>query len=271
MGVLRASFFLLWGRTLFYAGLRLSKGETLVKQIINGMGSLADRWTHRHRAKRGLGLKRAFEIPLLVLTFVVLAGGIAVRAQEKGVDTQNERIRDAGTERAPGNNGAKTNVGAGRGIDFGKGRTPPTVELPNPYRFAARRDAVINAIQEVMRERRLTLDTAASKPDEGLFITQPYTFAKGSIVATSELSRYAEIIDTPGTGWTRGRYVLIIEVQPVDGNSTNVAVNARIEGRSDGISGAEWVRLRSTGAAEQEFLRALVEKLASGPPNATTP
>lgn len=214
---------------------------------------------------------RAPKLRSLALLLVFLAVGIVAQAQEKGVDTQNERIRDAGAERAPGNNGAKVNVGAGRGIDFGKGRTPPTVELPNPYRFAARRDAVINAIQDVMRERRLTLDLAASKPDEGLLITQPYTFAKGSIVATSELSRYAELTDMPGTGWTRGRYVLIIEVQPVDGNNTNVAVNARIEGRSDGISGAEWIRLQSTGAAEQEFLRALVEKLAGGPTNRPTP
>lgn len=208
-------------------------------------------------------MKRALTIGFIL----ILITGSAL-AQEKGVDTQNERIRDVGAER--GTNGAKTNVGTGRGIDFGKGRTPATVELPNPYRFTARRDAVIEALKEVLRERKLTLDTAASKPDEGIFITQPYTFAKGTIVATSELSRYAEVSDLPGTGWTRGRYTLIIEVQPVDGTTTNVAVNARVEGRTDGISGTEWVTLRSTGAAEQEMLRALIEKLTGSTAEGTT-
>jgi len=55
-------------------------------------------------------------------------------------------------------------------------------------------------------------------------------------------------------------------VQPLDVVTTSVAVNARVEGRSDGASGAEWVSLRSSGLAEQEFVIALVEKLTGGPP-----
>ena len=54
----------------------------------------------------------------------------------KGVDKQNERVRDSGSDRTPANNGNKTDVGAGRGIDFGRGRTPETPPLPNPYRLA---------------------------------------------------------------------------------------------------------------------------------------
>ena len=60
---------------------------------------------------------------LTIALLVSLVCCLAVLGQGKGVDKQNERVRDSGT-RAPANNGAKTDTGAGRGIDFGKGRTP---------------------------------------------------------------------------------------------------------------------------------------------------
>jgi hypothetical protein len=59
---------------------------------------------------------------------------------------------------------------------------------------------------------------------------------------------------------------MIVEIQPVDGQSTNVSVSAKVEGRTDGASGAEWVTLRSLGTAEQEFLNALIEAVTGGPP-----
>ena len=79
----------------------------------------------------------------------------------KGVDKQNERVRDSGSERTPANNGNKTDTGAGRGMDFGKGRTPETPPLPNPYRLSGRRDVMINAVQELMRDRKLVVDESA--------------------------------------------------------------------------------------------------------------
>jgi hypothetical protein len=36
-----------------------------------------------------------------------------------------------------------------------------------------------------MRDRKLILDEASSKPDEGILITQPYTFIKGSVVTVA--------------------------------------------------------------------------------------
>src|SRR5215210_2038712 len=153
---------------------------------------------------------------------------LAVSAQEKGVDRQNDNIRDAGNNRAPATNGAKQDVGAGRGIDFGKGRTPTPPPIPNPYRFSVRRDIAIKAIEDLMRDRKFVLDPAASRPDEGILISQPYIFTKGAVVATSELSRYAEIAEGNGRGWTRGRYILIVEVQPIDGTSTNVSINVKL-------------------------------------------
>src|SRR3954471_13661388 len=196
---------------------------------------------------------------------LALSSAASALAQEKGVDKQNEGIRDAGNSRAPANNGAKQDVGTGRGIDFG-GRTPTPPPVPNPYPLTARRDALLQAVEDLMKDRKLIFDTAASKPDEGIIISQPFTFTKGVVVAQSELGRYAEISDASARGWTRGRYTLIVEVQAIDGVNANVSVNAKIEGRTDGASGPEWVSLKSTGTAEEEFLSALVEKITGVPP-----
>lgn len=203
---------------------------------------------------------------VLTIAFFLLLATCQVSAQEKGVDRQNDRIRDSATDRTPGNNGAKQNTGTGRGIDFGKGRTPVPPPIDNPYRFTIRRDIVLRAVEELMNERKLILDTAVSKKDEGVLISQPYRFVKGAVVANTELNRYAELTDETSRGWTQGRYTYIVEVLPLDGVTTSVAVNARVEGRSDGASGAEWVSLRSSGQAEQEFISALIEKLTGGPP-----
>ena len=211
---------------------------------------------------------------IIALIFVLAFSAISVLAQqgqEKGVDPQNQRIRDDGAARAPVNNGAKQDTGAGRGIDFGGGRTLEPPPIPNPYRFSARRDAVLKAVEDIMRDRKFVLDTAASKPEEGILISQPYTFTKGAVVATSELGRYGEITDASARGWTRGRYILMVEVQPIDGNNTNVSVNIKLEGRSDGVSGAEWTTLKSTGVAEEEFLHVLVENLTGAPPAGRAP
>jgi hypothetical protein len=192
-------------------------------------------------------------------------------AQGKGIDKQNERVRDTGSERVPANNGSKTDVGAGRGIDFGKGRTPDVPPLPNPYRITARRDAILQGVQDVMRDRKLVVDEAASRITDGIIVSQPYTFIKGVVVSESELSRYASVPTSTTRGWTRGRYTLTVEVQPIDGVSANVSVNAKIEGRTDGATGAEWVTLRSTGLAEEEFLSTLVSAVTGSPPPGRLP
>jgi hypothetical protein len=200
------------------------------------------------------------------LVFVLALCAVAVEAQEKGVDTQNDRIRNQGAERAPGQNGRNQSTGTGRGIDFGKGRTPAPVPVANPYRFTVRRDIVMRAVEELMQERKLVLDTANSNREEGVLVTQPYSFVRGAVVALAEIGRYAELPRDAVRGWTRGRYTLLVEVRALDGATTSVAVNARVEGRSDSASGSEWVSLASTGEAEREFIIALVEKITGGAP-----
>jgi len=202
-------------------------------------------------------------IRLASVLLIVILSAVSAWPQGKGVDKPTERVRDSGTA---GSNGTKTDTGAGRGIDFGKGKTPEVLPLPNPYRIVARRDAILKAIADVMRDRKLTIDEAASKPGEGIIISQPYTFIKGAVVTQSELGRYADVTTSAARGWTRGRYTITVEVQPIDGNSANVSVNAKIEGRTDGATGAEWTTLPSSGVVEDEFLSALITNITGAPP-----
>jgi hypothetical protein len=199
---------------------------------------------------------------------LVLAGSTIALGQGKGVDTQNQRISDNGSNKGPANNGAKTNVGTtGSGRNFGKDKTRERTMLPNPYRLTARRDVIMKAVAEVMRDRKLILDEASSKADEGILVSQPYTFIKGAVVTGPELNRYASINTTETSSWTRGRYTITVEVQPIDGASANISVNAKIEGRTDGPTGAEWISLPSSGEAEQEFLSALIGNVTGTSPS----
>jgi hypothetical protein len=202
---------------------------------------------------------------------ILIAVSVPAFAQAaKGVDKQNERVRDSGSDRTPANNGNKTDVGAGRGMDFGRGKTTETPPLPNPYRLSGRRDVMVNAVQDLMRDRKLVVDESASRLADGIIVSQPYTFTKGAVVAEADLSRYADVPASSARGWTRGRYTLTVEIQPIDGTTANVSVNAKVEGRTDGATGAEWTTLRSSGLAEDQFLEGLITAVTGAPPAGRT-
>src|SRR5258706_9804158 len=113
----------------------------------------------------------------LFALLVIVVTTASAFGQGKGVDPQNQRNTDNSSNRAAGNNGTKQDVGTtASGINFGKEKAAPIIALPNPYRLTARRDAIINAVAEVMRDRKLIIDDATSKPDEGIIVSQPYTF-----------------------------------------------------------------------------------------------
>ena len=95
----------------------------------------------------------------LVLTLIVTGVGYS---QGKGVDKQSERVRDGGSSRTPASNGGKQDTGAGRGFDFGKGKSHAVGKLANPYRLTGRRDVIIKSVQDVMRDRKLIVDYGAS-------------------------------------------------------------------------------------------------------------
>ena len=202
---------------------------------------------------------------------ILIAVSVPAFAQAaKGVDKQTERVRDGGSERTPANNGNKTDVGAGRGMDFGRGKTAETPPLANPYRLSGRRDVIITAVQDLMRDRKLVVDESASRLADGIIVSQPYTFTKGAVVAEADLSRYADVPASSARGWTRGRYTLTVEIQPIDGSTANIAVNAKVEGRTDGATGAEWTTLRSSGLAEDQFLDSLINAVTGAPPAGRT-
>jgi hypothetical protein len=205
------------------------------------------------------------------LMVLIVCSAPAFAQAAKGVDKQNERVRDTGSDRTPANNGNKTDVGAGRGIDFGSGKSVEVPPLPNPYRLSGRRDVIINTVQELMRDRKLVVDEAASRLADGIIVSQPFTFTKGAVIAEADLSRYADVPTSNGRGWTRGRYTLTVEIQSIDGSTANVSVNAKVEGRTDGATGAEWTTLRSTGLAEDQFLEGLVTAVTGATPAGRTP
>jgi hypothetical protein len=182
-----------------------------------------------------------------------------VTAAQKGVDTQTTTIRNE-TKVYPRVSDAR------RDIDWGKGKTKVRDQLPNPYRMNGRRDAILESITEVLRERKIVIDEASSRPRDGILVTQPFVFAKGSVVTQGELSRYG-VLDTSDSSWTRAQYTLTIEVQSIDGVQNNVNVNAKIEGRAGNGLMSEWVTVRSSGLAEDEFLSKLVELVTGKSPD----
>jgi hypothetical protein len=209
-----------------------------------------------------------------IITFAAAATfsvsfSVAANAQAKGIDTQNQQIREVGGSQGMTDNGSRRTPGTGRGFDFGDDKTADRVILANPYRLPSKRDLLVNSIADVMREMNLIVDESASRLSDGIVIAQPFTFAKGAVIAQSQLSRYAVLPQTrTDDTWSRGRYTLRVEAQSIDGINNNVSVTAKVEGQaSDGLR-SNWQTLESSGEAEQQFLNALVERITGTAPNA---
>ena len=188
--------------------------------------------------------------------FAALATVVALfsssEAQQKGVDTQTQTIRQTTTRTTT------RETDATRSFDWGKGKTQVRERLANPYRLASRRDVLIETIKQVIKDRKMLVDEASSRPADGIIVTQPFQFARGPVTARSELARYG-VLQFADNAWSRGRYTLVIEIQSIDGVQNNVSVNAKVEGRAGNGLSAEWTTLQSSGLAEDEFLAALIE------------
>ena len=180
-------------------------------------------------------------------------------AGQKGVDTQTQKIKDDSNKVTTRSNDVS------RSFDWGKGKTKVRDLLPNPYKLNARRDVLVEAIMNALREKKIIVDDASSRIKDGVVITQPYVFAKGSVITQNELNRYA-VVESPDSAWTRAQYTLTIAVQSIDGVQNNVSVIAKVEGRSVNGLMSEWLTLRSSGVAEDEFLSKLVELVTGTSP-----
>lgn len=203
-----------------------------------------------------MNLKNSFYI-LFVCVFVTV-GTFA----QKGIDTQTQKIKDEGNKTTARPNDVT------RSFDWGKGKTQVRDRLPNPYRLAARRDVLIENIREALKEKRLVVDEQSSRPGDGIIVTLPFVFGKGPVIAQAELRRYG-ILEFADTAWSRAQYSLTIEIQSIDGIQNNVSVIAKIEGRSGTGLTSEWVTVRSSGLAEEEFLIKLVETVTGKSPDET--
>ena len=187
----------------------------------------------------------------MFLSSVLLLAATAV-AQPKGIDTQTQKIKD------DTNKTTSRSTDATRSFDWGKGKTHVRERLPNPYKLTSRRDVLIETIKTVIRDKQLIIDEASSRFSDGVIVTQPFIFAKGPVTTQNELKRYG-VIEFADNTWSKGRYLLTIEVQAIDGVHNNVTVNAKVEGLAGRGLVSEWTTVQSSGVAEEEFLVKLVE------------
>ena len=186
-----------------------------------------------------------------VFAIIILS---TVAFAQKGIDTQTDTIKQEGNK-----TGARPDtVTKGKSISWGEDKTKVRPPLANPYKLNSRRDVLVENVVDILKDNKLIVDESASRMKDGIVVTQPFTFAKGSVITRNELNRYA-VLPSSDQSWTRGRYTLTIEIQSIDGIQNNVSVTAKVEGRSENGLVSEWTTLQSTGAAEDEFLRKLVE------------
>ncbi len=184
-----------------------------------------------------------------IITFALISTLTTLCYAQKGKDTQTQTITE---------NKTVTLNNVGRSIDFGKGKTKGESRLANPYQLSSKRDILVETIVDVLESNKLLIDDSASRLKDGIIVTLPFTFAKGTVITKSEINRYA-VVEQSDSVWTRGRYTLTIDVQSIDGTRNNVNVTAKVEGRTEGLLGIEWSNLRSSGEAENKFLILLVE------------
>jgi len=196
--------------------------------------------------------------------FLISIVGTAIaqpQSTQKGVDAQTRKIKDDSQKVT------SREHDVGRSFDWGRDKTKVRDRLDNPYKFSIRRDALLDFISQVLQEKRILVDEAASRMKEGMIITQPYVFAKGPVTTKGELTRFG-LIEFEDTAWSRGQYTLTIEVQPIDGAHNNVSIIAKVEGLSGGGLTSEWRSIPSSGLAEDEFLAKLVELITGKSPDA---
>jgi hypothetical protein len=204
-------------------------------------------------------MTRSARLTIFLSSFLILLSLYVEARPQKGVDSQTQTIKDNG-------NKVTTRNDVTRSFDFGKGKTKVRDRLPNPYRLGARRDVLLATVIDALRERKMAVDDAASRPKDGIIVTMPFVFAKGSVVTQNELNRYA-VLEGSGSAWSRAQYTLTIEIQSIDGVQNNVTVNAKVEGRAGNGLMSEWVTVRSSGVAEDEFLSKLVELVTGNSPD----
>lgn len=142
-----------------------------------------------------------------------------------------------------------------------KGEKP----LPNPSIVNAPRDELLTLTKQILETREIPIERENCDPTNGqcTLISKPVVFIKG-IQTQSQLEHYAEVPAANVRNWSRGRYVLRIEVSPATPKTAQVGVYAKFEGMSDGVIGNEWVLLTSKGELEDNILRCIISRTQGG-------
>ncbi len=137
--------------------------------------------------------------------------------------------------------------------------------LPNPYMMAAPRDEVLTATKQMFEAREIPLDKEDCNQLTGecTLISKPYIFIKGT-TTKSQLEHYCDVPAANLRNWTKGRYVLRIQIAPTSPRNSQVGVYCKFEGMADNFTGNEWVQLVSKGTLEDELLRCMEDRVHGG-------
>src|SRR5687767_12503070 len=104
------------------------------------------------------------------ILFLFAAAFVSAVSAQKGVDVQTQKIKEGS------NKTTSRETDATRSFDWGKGKTQVRERLANPYRLASRRDVLVETIKQVIKDNKMLIDEASSRPADGILITQPIIF-----------------------------------------------------------------------------------------------
>ena len=158
---------------------------------------------------------------------------------------------------------------AGVSLGFGRpggqiqfGRPKAEKPLPNPYIIGASRDEALKAAKQMLETREVPLDKEECNQQSGecTLISKQVVFIKG-ITTKSQLRHYCEIPEVDVRDWSRGRYVLRIQISPATPVTAQVGISAKFDGMTVGVVGDEWISLASKGELEDKLLRCLDQRV----------
>ena len=154
-------------------------------------------------------------------------------------------------------------VTAGAQIEFSKPKR--SKHMPNPSVLASSRDEVLTIAKQMLEMREIPLDKEDCNPTSGecTLISKPVVFVKG-IPTRSQLEHYCEVPIAAVRNWTKGRYVLRIQINPASPDKSQVGVYARFEGMTGEVLSDGWVPLVSKGELEDRLLRCIQDRLQGG-------
>lgn len=137
--------------------------------------------------------------------------------------------------------------------------------LPNPMIIGAARDDVLKAAKQMLETREIPVEKEDCNPTSGecVLLGKPVVFIKG-IATKTQLEHFCEVPTAEVRTWSRGRYVLRIDVTPATPSTAQVGVYAKFDGYTNGVVGSEWISLTSRGVLEDSLLRCLDERVKGG-------